>query len=115
MKINQPNITPVIKAERRVEARRAQKVANLDNIWYTYILLSLKDQRTYTGSTNNLETRLEEHNRGYVNSTRHRRPLKYIHVEKFSTETEARKREKYLKSGAGRRFIKQNVFKNTGA
>ncbi|MFA6272711.1 MAG: GIY-YIG nuclease family protein [Patescibacteria group bacterium] len=83
-------------------------------MWFTYILLSSKDSRTYTGSTDNLSKRLLEHNNGYVISTKNRRPLKYIYTESFASEIEARKREKYLKSGAGRKFIKTKIFDKTG-
>jgi len=81
-------------------------------MWYVYILESLKDKRTYTGSTNNLKKRLEEHNKGYVRATKNRRPLQCIYFEKFRTEAEVRKREKYLKSSAGRKFIKEKIFNN---
>ncbi|MEI6532569.1 MAG: GIY-YIG nuclease family protein [Candidatus Roizmanbacteria bacterium] len=71
-----------------------------------YILLSLKDKRTYVGSTNDFKRRLNQHNAGQVKSTKHRTPFKTLFVEEFETLTEARKREKWWKSGAGRRKLK---------
>jgi len=58
--------------------------------------------------TNNLVRRLKEHNKGKTStpSTKNRGPFVLIYVEKVENRKEARKREKYLKSGAGREFIK---------
>ncbi|OGE08326.1 hypothetical protein A3A60_03970 [Candidatus Curtissbacteria bacterium RIFCSPLOWO2_01_FULL_42_26] len=73
----------------------------------TYVLQSLKDNRTYVGSTNDFEKRLALHNSGRVTSTKHRIPFKIIFTEEFETIQEAKKREQYYKSGAGRRKLKQ--------
>ena len=74
---------------------------------YVYILLSLKDNKTYTGSTNNLERRFKQHNSGQVKSTKDRLPFKLLFTETFETLIEARKRELWWKSGAGRRELKK--------
>ncbi|OGY87470.1 MAG: hypothetical protein A2233_00970 [Candidatus Kerfeldbacteria bacterium RIFOXYA2_FULL_38_24] len=75
---------------------------------YIYILFSNKDKRTYVGSTTDLNRRLSEHQTGKVKATKYRRPLILIYYEKYVSLKEARKREKYLKSSAGRKFIKKN-------
>jgi putative endonuclease len=75
-------------------------------MFYAYVLKSEKNGRHYYGSTNDLERRLEEHNSGHTRSLRFIRPLKIIYFEEFSTLIEARKREKFFKSGKGRQFIK---------
>ena len=72
-----------------------------------YILKSLKDNRTYVGSTNNFERRLAEHNAGRVTSTKHRVPFKILLTEEYETSHEAKKKELYYKSGAGRRKLKE--------
>ncbi|MBI4037613.1 GIY-YIG nuclease family protein [Candidatus Curtissbacteria bacterium] len=72
-----------------------------------YILQSLKDKRTYVGSTDNFERRLLQHNSGRVKSTKHRTPFKVLFTEEFETIQEAKKREQYYKSGAGRRKLKE--------
>lgn len=72
-----------------------------------YVLLSLKDNRTYVGSTSNFERRLKQHNSGKVISTKHRLPFEILITEEFETLKEARKRESYYKSGAGRRKLKE--------
>jgi putative endonuclease len=70
-------------------------------MYYVYILISLKDNKRYFGFTKNLERRLFEHNAGLVKSTRNRRPLRIIHMEKFDSKEEALKREKELKKKKG--------------
>jgi putative endonuclease len=74
---------------------------------YLYILLSQKDCRTYTGSTDNIERRLKQHNDGLVKSTKNRTPLRLIYVETYTSLREARYMEKYYKSCAGRKKLKQ--------
>lgn len=71
-----------------------------------YILQSFKDNRTYVGSTDNFERRLCQYNLGMVDSTKHRRPFKVLLTEEYDKLKEARKRELYYKSGAGRRKLK---------
>jgi putative endonuclease len=73
---------------------------------YVYLLLSEKDGRFYTGSTNELKRRLYEHNSGNVISTRNRRPLKLIYYEGCLNEKDAKQREIYLKSGMGKKYLK---------
>lgn len=71
-----------------------------------YILISEKDGRTYVGYSSNLEERLKQHNSGKVKSTKHRRPLKVLLIESFETALQAKEREQYWKSGAGRSKMK---------
>lgn len=80
-------------------------------MYYVYVLHSEKDGRFYTGSTNDLKRRLSEHDKGRVESTLKRRPLRLIYYEACINEVDARAREKYLKSGMGKRYIK-NRLKN---
>ena len=72
-----------------------------------YILFSSKFNKHYVGYTSDLENRLLSHNllatKGY---TIKYRPWVLIHTKKFETKSEALKREKYLKSGVGKTFIK---------
>ena len=71
-----------------------------------YLLLSHKDNRTYIGSTDNIERRVAEHNSGKNTSTKNRRPLKLIYIEEFDTLIDARNRERYLKTRRGRKDLK---------
>lgn len=85
-------------------------VSNLK--FYTYILYSKKDKGFYIGFTNNLKSRLILHAKGKVDATKDRRPFKLIHYEYFINEIDAKAREKFLKSGYGRKQFKE-ILKNT--
>jgi len=76
---------------------------------YVYTLLSEKDGYFYTGSTNDLKRRFEEHNTGRVNSTKNRIPLKLIYYEACLNPEDTIKREKYLKSNWGKQYLKKRL------
>jgi putative endonuclease len=73
---------------------------------FVYILYSAKSGKTYTGSTNDVIKRLNEHNSGKTRSTINGMPWKIWHVIEYISMEEARKMEKYFKTGAGRRKLK---------
>ena len=81
-------------------------------MYFVYVLQSRKDGKHYTGITNNLERRLSQHNRGNSStpSTQTRGPFRFIYSEKVANRMAAREREKYLKSGSGREFIKKLIL-----
>jgi len=66
-------------------------------MFYVYLLKSEKDKDLYTGFTNNLEIRINEHNSGLVSSTESRKPLGLIYCEAYTSERDARRREQNLK------------------
>jgi putative endonuclease len=78
-------------------------------MYYTYVLLSLKDNNFYTGFTNNLKLRFEQHNKGLVESTEDRRPFELIYYEACVDQRDAIKREKYLKTYHGKMFLKRRL------
>ena len=78
-------------------------------MYYVYLLLSEVDGKFYTGSTTDLRRRLEEHNKGSVASTAKRKPLKLIYYEACMNEEDARRREKYLKSGMGKKYLRNRL------
>ena len=78
-------------------------------MYFVYILKSEKDDNIYIGITDNLERRLKQHNKGKNLSTKYRKPLRLIYHEVVENRNEARKREKYLKSGSGREWIYENM------
>ena len=84
-------------------------------MYYVYILYSVNFERTYTGLTNDIEKRFYQHNTKQNKSTKAYVPWDLIHVEKFKTRLEARKREKYLKSGIGRENINTIINRPRGA
>jgi len=73
---------------------------------FIYIFQSLKDRRTYVGYSHDVQNRLARHNAGQVPAIQNRRPLKLIFSESFEPGQEAKRRELYWKSGAGRRKMK---------
>ena len=74
---------------------------------YVYAIESFKDKRIYVGQTSDLKKRLNEHNSGAVKTTRYFKPWRLFYSEKCSTRKIARQREKYLKSGCGKEFLKR--------
>jgi putative endonuclease len=76
---------------------------------HVYVLRSIKDGRLYVGYTTNLERRLAEHNAGTVPSTKHRIPFKLIYYEGCRHQADALRRERYLKTTYGKRYIKGRV------
>ncbi|MDO8488547.1 MAG: GIY-YIG nuclease family protein [Candidatus Omnitrophota bacterium] len=70
-------------------------------MYYVYVFRSLKDGKHYIGYTNNLERRLQDHNRGKSRSVRHRAPFELIYHEKCLTRLEAIRKERQIKSYKG--------------
>jgi len=81
-------------------------MATESNLHTVYALESLKHNYIYVGMTQNLERRFSEHNAGACSSTRFHAPFRVIYTELQSTRIAARAREKYLKSGIGKEFLK---------
>ena len=84
-------------------------VRNQSFIFYTYILKSEKSGKIYTGYTNNLRKRLVQHNQGESCYTKRDKPYSLIYYEACLNEDDARAREKYLKSGMGKRYINNRL------
>ena len=66
--------------------------------FYVYVLESLKDGKRYTGYTNNLRRRIEEHKKGLSFATKFRLPFKLIYFEGCLNQEDAKRRENYLKT-----------------
>ncbi len=79
------------------------------NYYYVYVLQSKKDSNFYVGYTSNIKRRLQDHESGRVHSTKARRPLKLVYWEGCLNRSDATKREKYLKSSWGKRYIKNRL------
>lgn len=78
-------------------------------MFYTYILQSQKSNRWYTGSTSDLRKRFKQHNSNLSGYTRKRGPYKLIYYEACLNQDDAKAREAYLKSGMGKRYIKNRL------
>ncbi|MBI2062324.1 MAG: GIY-YIG nuclease family protein [Candidatus Yanofskybacteria bacterium] len=77
---------------------------------YVYILQSKKDKRWYTGLTVDIRKRLKEHDEGkYLSWTKGRGPFELIYCEMCKNKEDARKREIYLKTGMGKRYLKNRL------
>ena len=76
---------------------------------YTYVLLSDVDGQFYTGSMSDLKRRFGQHNEGEVPSTKSRRPFRLIYYEACLSKADAVAREHYLKSGMGKRYLRNRL------
>lgn len=79
-------------------------------MYNVYVIQSQIDKRIYVGLSSNLENRVKDHNFGRVFSTKGYRPWVLVYYEKAGSRIEARKREKYLKSGCGKEFLKSIIL-----
>lgn len=77
-------------------------------MWYVYVLRN-KQGRWYIGSTKDLRKRILRHNSGMNKSTKYGVPWKLVYYEACLSKEDARAREKYLKSGMGRRYLKNRL------
>ena len=76
---------------------------------YVYVLRSLKDNQFYVGLTRDLPVRVQQHNSGLVISTKKRVPFELVYWEGCLNRSDAARREKYLKSAWGKRYIKSRL------
>ena len=85
--------------------------------YYVYVLRSKKDNMLYTGYTADLKQRMQMHEAGKVPSTQNRKPLELIYFEGCKKQQDATRREKYLKSGNGKIYLRNRLkqfFNPTG-
>lgn len=73
--------------------------------FYVYVLQSLTDGKYYIGYTDNLKRRIKEHERGVNFATKFRLPFMLIYSEACLSQKDAKRREQYLKTTQGRRFL----------
>jgi putative endonuclease len=78
-----------------------------------YAIKSIKHNFIYVGMTENLDERLVRHNKGYVKSTKRFAPFHLFYSENCEDGLEARKRERFLKSTSGKRFLKSILNNET--
>jgi len=78
-------------------------------MYYTYVLKSKVDSNLYVGFSDDLKKRLEEHNKGLVESTKNRAPFCLVYYEACLDKNKALEREKYFKTGFGRRYLKSRI------
>ncbi len=78
-------------------------------MFYTYVIENSKGNRWYAGSTSNLRKRLMQHNSKQSTWTKTGVPWALIYYEACLDEEDAKSREKYLKSGVGKRYLKNRM------
>lgn len=78
-------------------------------MFYVYLLQSQVDRGWYIGFTSDLGRRFQEHNRGDTKSITHRKPFALIYYEAYLHKMDAIGRERFLKSGGGRRFLNKQL------
>lgn len=78
-------------------------------MYYTYVLKSKKNGRLYTGYTINLRKRLKEHNNNKSSYTKGRGPFVLVYYEACLDEDDAKARERYLKTGKGKLYLKNRL------
>ena len=66
-------------------------------MFYVYVLKSKKDNKLYIGYTNNLNRRIQEHNKGRTFSTAYRGAFSLVYYESYKSQKDATAREKQLK------------------
>lgn len=76
-------------------------------MFYVYALKSLSRNYIYVGMTNDLKRRFHQHQNGQNKTTRPYLPFELFYKESFETREDARKKEKYLKTGIGKEFLKK--------
>ena len=76
---------------------------------YIYVLRSIADDGFYIGYSANLRKRFRQHSQGDSFATSYRSPWKLIYYDAYLEQADALGRERYLKSGAGRRFLKSQL------
>ncbi|HRN90135.1 MAG TPA: GIY-YIG nuclease family protein [Candidatus Saccharibacteria bacterium] len=76
---------------------------------YVYVLKSLKNGNWYTGCTSDLRKRVAEHNNGKSTFTKSHGPYELVYYEASKNKNDAYARERYLKSGMGKRYIKNRL------
>jgi len=81
----------------------------MNQFHYVYVLRSLKDDNLYVGATRDLRLRIQQHDAGDVQSTAYRLPLEVVYYEACRSQRDAFKREKYLKSAWGKRYLKTRL------
>ena len=78
-------------------------------MFFAYVLKSISHDFFYKGHCKDLVERLKQHNSGHTEFIRPYLPFELIYTEEFATREEAIKREKYFKSAAGRRYLKNKL------
>lgn len=97
---------PAVGRELACDLPIGRQAQNRIIMYYTYAIKSESKNYIYVGITGDPERRIREHSLGYEKTTKPYRPFKTILIEKYTNRSDARKREKFLKSGIGKEYLK---------
>ena len=102
---------PSSSAEYLPAGRQGTSDSGKTNVMYVYSIYSCQFNRIYVGMSSNVEKRVKEHNDGRTRSTKGYLPWILFYTEALPDRQSAREREKYLKSGCGKEFLKSELKK----
>lgn len=80
-----------------------------NEMYYVYVIRSLSSSYWYTGVTNDLRKRFSQHQTAVTGWTKRHRPYELIYYEACRNMNDATTREKYLKTGTGKRYLKNRL------
>jgi putative endonuclease len=90
--------------------RGCPKRAASFHMYTVYILYSTKCDRYYTGHTDNLDRRLEEHTLGRGGKYSSQcKPWELVYTERFPSRAEAMNREREIKRMKSRKYIEELI------
>jgi putative endonuclease len=116
MSASEPRLLDLVRNRIRFPVR--DRYAENGHCYYVYVLMSVRDGNWYTGFTGDLRARMQQHRAGSSKSTKHRGPWKLIYYEASLSIEDAQARERYLKSGMGKRYLRNRMktfLSNLGA
>jgi len=90
--------------------RQARKVGQKNNMYSVYVLVSQNRNYIYVGLTDNVKRRVGQHQAGKEKTTKVFRPYNLVLIETYASRAEARAREKFLKGGSGKEWIKRSIL-----
>ena len=78
-------------------------------MYYTYVLLSTKENKLYLGFTRDLKVRMELHRRGFMMKEKSNGSIRLIYLEACLNKKDAVRRDKYLNSFLGKKYLKYRL------
>ena len=81
----------------------------MPTMWYVYVLYSVNQNRFYVGLTSELKRRILEHKRGGAHATARMGNIKLVYYEVCTDKGDAMNREKSLKTGFGRSYLRKRL------
>ena len=106
---HQPTVRRTVRLARLHAKLAAGSSASVNTMYYIYVLYSNIDDKFYVGYTEDLRQRMKEHDRKKSSSDKILKNLKLLYYEACLSKTDAQKREKQLKTGFGRKYLRSRL------